>query len=241
MNFAKLEIIDLSLPKKYRRFLVIKEERIAMKKIAVGLIFALVGVVYLVGFGDVTAREISITEKFANTGVLAESGTYNFDKGHSSIGFEVKHMGLVNIPGYFKDFAGKVNYDADDISKSSVEFSAKVTSVDTRIERRDNHLRGPEFFDSEKHPEMTFKSTKVEKSGENLMVTGNFTLRGTTKSITIPVKVAGFAKGRRGMVMGAIAKTSIDRTDFGVNYGADGGMISKEVNVTLNIEARQAK
>ena len=73
------------------------------------------------------------------------------------------------------------------------------------------------------------------------MVTGDFTLRGKTKSITIPVKVAGFAKGRRGTVMGATAETMIDRTDFGVNYGADGVMISKDVKVILNIEAGQAK
>jgi len=233
--------LNIEFVQKKISFYCWKEENSAMKKIAVGLVFALVGVVYLVGFGDVTARELSIAEKFANTGVVAESGKYDLDKGHSSIGFEVKHMGLVNVPGYFKDFAGSVNYNADDVTKSSVEFSAKVASVDTRVDRRDNHLRGPDFFDGENHPELTFKSTKVEKSGENLMVTGNFTIRGITKSITIPVKVAGFAKGRRGMVMGAMAETTIDRTDYGVSYGADGVMISKEVKVVLNIEARQAK
>ncbi len=212
-----------------------------MKKIAVGFVLALIGAVYLVGFNGVTARELSIAEKFANTGVRAESGTYNFDKNHSAIGFEVKHMGLIHVPGYFTDFTGSVNYNADDVSKSSVEFSAKTTSVDTRVAGRDKHLRSADFFDVENHPELTFKSTKVEKSGESLMVTGDFTLRGTKKSITIPIKVAGFAKGRRGMVMGATAETSFDRTKFGVNYGADGGMISKDVKVILNIEARQAK
>lgn len=212
-----------------------------MRKFTIGFIFALVGAVYIVGISGVTAKEMSIAEKFANTGVAAESGTYNFDKNHSAIGFEVKHMGLIHVPGYFKDFTGSVNYDAEDVTKSSVEFSAKTASVDTRVEGRDKHLRTADFFDVENHPEMTFKSTRVEKSGENLMVTGDFTLRGVTKSITIPIKVAGFAKGRSGTVMGAMSETMIDRTDFGVNYGADGTTISKDVKVILNIEAGQEK
>ena len=102
-------------------------------------------------------------------------------------------------------------------------------------------MRSADFFDAEKHPEITFKSTKVEKNGDKLMVTGDFSLRGKTKSITIPITVAGFAKGRRGTVMGAMAETMIDRTEYGVNYGADSGAISKEVKVSLNIEAGKAK
>ncbi len=97
---------------------------------------------------------MSIVEKFGGSEVVGESGVYKLDKGHSSIGFEVKHMGLVNIPGHFKDFSGEVDYDAKDVAKSSVEFSAKTTSVYTRVERRDNHLRSDVFFDSTKHPEL---------------------------------------------------------------------------------------
>ena len=135
-----------------------------MRKFAIGIMFTLIGAVCFIGFEGVTARNLSIAEKFANTGVAPESGTYNFDKNHSAIGFEVKHMGLIHVPGYFKDFTGSVNYNADDVTKSSVEFSAKTASVDTRVVRRDNHLRSPDFFDAEKHPELSFKSTKVEKA-----------------------------------------------------------------------------
>src|SRR5690606_23674095 len=77
----------------------------------------------------------------------AESGTYTFDKAHSFIGFKVKHMGLIDVPGYFRDFTGTVNYDAADVTKSSVEFTAKATSIDTGVAGRDNHLRSADFFE----------------------------------------------------------------------------------------------
>ncbi|MCB1025388.1 MAG: YceI family protein [Acidobacteria bacterium] len=212
-----------------------------MKKYAVGLVFALLGAAGLVGFNSVSAKNPTIAEKFANTNVAAESGVYNFDMNHSAIGFQVKHMGLIYVPGYFTDFSGAINYNADDDSKSSVEFTAKTASVDTRVERRNKHLRTADFFDVETYPEMTFKSTKVAKSGDMLMVTGDFTLRGVTKSITIPVKVAGFADSPGGKVMGAMSETTIDRTDYGVNYDWEGRVVSKDVKVILNIEAKQAK
>lgn len=212
-----------------------------MKKFVLLLSFAIIGGVFLLGFNNPTAKNLNIVEKFANSDVSAESGVYNFDKAHSAIGFTVKHMGLINVPGYFTDFDGTVNYDAKDVTKSTVEFTAQTASVDTRVEGRDKHLRTADFFDVEKFPEMTFKSTKVVKSSDKLMVTGDFTLRGVTKSIMIPVTIAGFAEGRGGKVMGAMAETTIDRTAYGVSYDPEGKGVSKEVRVILNIEAKQAK
>ena len=104
-----------------------------MRKFAIGFVFLAIGAACFIGFEGVTARNLSIAEKFANTGVAPESGTYNFDKNHSAIGFKVKHMGLVYVPGYFTDFTGSVNYNADDVTKSSVTFSAKTASVNTRV------------------------------------------------------------------------------------------------------------
>ncbi len=208
-----------------------------MKKFILTFVFLAIGGLFFLGFDNPTAKNLTIEEKFTDSPVKGESGVYKFDPAHSAIGFEVKHMGLIYVPGYFKDFSGEVNYNAEDITKSSVEFTAKTASVDTRVERRDNHLRSADFFDVENHPEMTFKSTKVEKKGDSLMVTGDFTLRGVKKSITIPVKIAGFADGRGGSkVMGAMAETMIDRSEYGVNYGI-GGAVSKDVKVILNIEA----
>ena len=101
--------------------------------IGFGLFFAFAAVVIL-PFFNATAKNPNIVERFSIENKTDEgaSGTYNFDKDHSSIGFRVKHMGLVEVPGYFRDFTGAISYDAKDVSKSTVEFTAKMTSVDTR-------------------------------------------------------------------------------------------------------------
>ena len=171
------------------------------------------------------------------------SGAYNFDKAHSSIGFRVKHMGLVDVPGYFRDFTGTVNYDAKDVTKSTVEFTAKTTSVDTGVAPRDNHLRTKDFFEVETFPELSFKSTKIEKKGKGLVLTGDFTMKGVTKSISFPFNVVGFLKDAKSGAtrMGATAETVINRRDFGVNYGTNlpngTPMLSDNITVILNIEA----
>lgn len=209
-----------------------------MKKAVFVSIFAIAFGIFVFGLDSSNAHGVSILEKFAGpeNAAAPKTGIYEFDMAHSSIGFKVLHMGLVSVPGYFKEFSGAVDYNADDVTKSSVEFSAKTESVDTRVEARNNHLKTADFFDVQKYPELTFKSTKVTGSGDKLMVTGDFTLRGVTKSITIPVTVAGFKEGRGGVVMGAVSETSIKRSDYGVNFGL-GGAVSDEVNIELNIEA----
>jgi polyisoprenoid-binding protein YceI len=184
----------------------------------------------------------SFAERFTQNKV-GESGAYAFDKAHSFIGFKVKHLGLIEVPGFFRDFTGTVNFDAKDISKSTVEFTAKVTSVDTGVAPRDNHLRTADFFEVEKYPEMTFKSTKVEKKGDSWMLTGDFTLKGVTKSITFPFQISGWLPPdqRSGGKMGITAETSINRRDYGVNYGTNvpGGVIAvaDNIKIVLQIEA----
>lgn len=177
----------------------------------------------------------------------AESGTYAFDKAHSFIGFKVRHMGLIDVPGYFRDFTGTVNFDAADPSKSSVEFKAMVTSVDTGVAGRDAHLRRADFFDVEKFPEMTFKSTKVEKKGKGWVVSGDLTMRGVTKPVSIPFEISGFLPGgeRSGAKIGITGETTINRRDFGVNYGNNlpSGIpaIADNVKVVLAIEAAKPR
>jgi polyisoprenoid-binding protein YceI len=188
------------------------------------------------------AERFSADEKF-----VGESGAYNFDKAHSFIGFKVKHMGLIEVPGFFRDFTGTVNFDSKDIAKSSVEFKAMVTSVDTGVAGRDAHLRRADFFEVEKFPELTFKSTKVEKKGKSWIVTGDLTMKGVTKSVAIPFEIAGWLPGgeRSGPKMGIVGETTINRRDFGVNYGNNlpSGIpqIGDEVKVVLQIEAGKAK
>jgi polyisoprenoid-binding protein YceI len=170
------------------------------------------------------------------------SGEYTFDKNHSVIGFRIKHMGLVDIPGYFRDFTGTINYDANDISKSSVDFKAQMTSVDTGVTNRDNHLRTKDFFEVETYPDMAFKSTKVEKQGNNFVVTGDLTMKGVTKQISFPFQLAGFAVNQRGgVVMGVVAETALNRRDFNVTYGGNlpngTPTLADNVTVILQIEA----
>jgi polyisoprenoid-binding protein YceI len=215
-----------------------------MKKLAFLLAFAIIGAFVLANFST-TARNTTIEERFGVADALDEggAGAYGFDPVHSSIGFRVRHMGLVDVPGYFRDFTGMVNYDAKDVTKSTVEFTAKTTSVDTGVDRRDNHLRTADFFEVEKYPELTFKSTKIEKKGNGLVLTGDLTMKGVTKSISFPFNVVGFLKDAKSGAtrMGATAETVINRKDFGVNYGGNlpngTAVLSDNITVVLNVEA----
>jgi polyisoprenoid-binding protein YceI len=221
-----------------------------MKRTLFLLGFLLIGAFAISNFSGVEAVNRSFAEKFSFDEKKQDvdySGTYNFDKAHSAIGFRVKHMGLVDVPGYFRDFTGTINYDAKDVSKSSVQFTAKMTSVDTGVAPRDTHLRNKDFFEVETYPEMTFKSTKIEKKGKNLMITGDLTMKGVTKQISFPFALAGFlpADQRTGGRMGVTAETAINRRDFGVNYGGNlpngTPMLSDEVKINLQIEAIKPK
>lgn len=219
-----------------------------MRKIAFAIAFGCLSALVYFG-GSTEAGNQKFVERFANAASddAAETGVYNFDKAHSFIGFKVKHTGLIEVPGFFRDFTGEVNFDAKDVSKSSVNFKAMVTSIDTGVVPRDTHLRSADFFEVEKFPELTFKSTKVEKSGKGWSVTGDLTMKGVTKSVTIPFQIAGWlpATERSGPKMGIAGETMINRRDFGVNYARTGpggiAQVSDEVKVVLQIEAGKAK
>lgn len=189
------------------------------------------------------ASQPTFAERFIADHKGGDSGVYTFDRAHSAIGFKVKHNGLIEIPGFFRDFTGTVNYDAKDVTKSSVEFTAKVTSIDTGVAGRDNHLRSADFFEVAKYPEITFKSTKIVKKGKSWLVTGDFTMKGVTKSLTFPFNIVGWlpASERSGARMGIVASTSLNRRDYGINYGNNlpSGIpvISDVVNIEFAIEA----
>jgi polyisoprenoid-binding protein YceI len=190
------------------------------------------------------AVPVSFADRFAAAAAVGESGTYGFDKAHSAIGFKVRHNGLIDIPGFFRDFTGSINYDAKDVTKSTVEFTAKATSIDTGVAGRDNHLRSKDFFEVEKFTDVTFKSTKVEKKGNNWMLTGDFTMKGVTKTITFPFNIAGFlpAGERSGARMGFTAETKINRRDFGVTYGGNipgtnTPVIADVIDIRIEVEA----
>ena len=127
-----------------------------MRRIVFLTVFAFALALAFVGLGGASqAGDPSFADRFAaDHKVKGESGVYKFDKSHSFIGFKVKHMGLIEVPGYFRDFVGEVNFNAEDVTKSSVTFTAQATSVDTGVPNRDNHLRQPDFFDVAKFPEL---------------------------------------------------------------------------------------
>lgn len=216
-----------------------------MKKISFLLGLALFGLFILSNF-TTDASNTTFRERFTAENIQTQggSGTYNFDKAHSFIGFQVKHMGLINVPGYFRDFTGTVTYDAADMKKSSVEFTTKIASVDTGAAGRNTHLQKEEFFNAEKYPDMTFKSTKIDKKGKQWMMTGDLTIRGVTKSVTFPFELVGFIVGERGTRMGITAETMVNRRDFGVNYDTKlpngTPSVADEIKVTLQIEANMA-
>jgi polyisoprenoid-binding protein YceI len=170
-------------------------------------------------------------------------GEYNIDPAHSIIGFSIRHLEIAWVEGRFKDFKGAIHFDEKDVTKSSVEFTAKVESIDTGVEPRNKHLRTADFFDVEKFPEMTFKSTSVERKGKDgYVLHGDLTLKGVTKPVALPFTVTGAIKDPWGNTrFGVSAQTKIDRRDYGITWGKaleNGGLdVGNEVTIELQLEA----
>ncbi|MFL6199852.1 MAG: YceI family protein [Thermoanaerobaculia bacterium] len=176
----------------------------------------------------------------------ADPAVYKVDSDHSGVGFTVRHF-VSNVPGRFKDFDGVIKYDAQNPAASSVSFTVQAASIDTDNGDRDDHLRGPEFFDVAKFPTLTFSSTAVKAvDADTLEVTGDLTMRGVTKTVTLPVEILGVIKGPRGEKAGFETTFKLDRKEYGVNWNRvldnGGAILGDEVKVTISIEAdRQAE
>lgn len=178
----------------------------------------------------------------------SHAAVYDIDASHSQVGFRIRHF-VSKVPGSFNDFSGTVNYDPAAPEKMTANVVIKTASVYTANEKRDAHLKTKDFFDVEKYPEMTFKSTKAEKTGENtLKLTGNLTMLGVTKPVTLDVETAGVANDPWGNVRsGFSAKGKLNRKDYGMvfNMAADKGgfVLGDEVDVVIEIEgvSKQAK
>ena len=173
---------------------------------------------------------------------LAETSSWTIDPAHTDAGFAVKHLVISTVRGHFGKTTGTLKLDEKDLTKSSVEATVDTTSVDTRVQMRDQDLRSANFFDVEKYPTMTFKSTKVQKSGKDkLKVTGDLTIKGTTKPVTFNVTYANPIKGPKGETRrGFTAITTINRKDFGLQYSKmieAGPVISDKVDIEIDAEA----
>jgi polyisoprenoid-binding protein YceI len=161
--------------------------------------------------------------------------TFKLDAVHSFVLFNVQHLGIANTYGRFNDISGTVVFDKDNPSKSSVELSVPVASLDTHNSIRDLSLKSRDFFDTKQFPTMTFKSTKVEGNGDTLKVSGDLTIHGVTKPLTVDFKKGGEGKGVFGeMRGGGETHFTIRRSDFGMNFQQ--GAIGDEVNIILSLE-----
>lgn len=161
--------------------------------------------------------------------------TYKVDPVHSSVVFSIKHVGVTDFLGSFNEINGTVVFDEADPSKSTVELTVPVAGVDSRHPKRDEHLKSADFFNAEKFPAVTFKSTKVEGSGSDFKVTGDFTLLGVTKSITVDFKRGPDGKGMQGEVRGGgQTRFTIKRSDYGMTFMP--GALGDEVTLVISLE-----
>ena len=171
---------------------------------------------------------------------------YTIDAAHSEVGFSVKHMVVSTVRGNFTEFSGKIFYDENEIGNSSVEGVIKTASINTGNSKRDDHLRNSDFLDAANHPEILFKTTKVEKKGDGFVAYGEMTMRGVTKEIALDFEITGKVTDPWGNErVGLEARGVINRQDFGIswNNSLDNGgvVVSNEVKLLIQAELIKKK
>lgn len=191
-------------------------------------------------FVFITLVALAATSLFAAAGEI-----YTVDRAHSNATFQVKHL-ISRVNGQFRDFDAVIQIDPQKPQASSVVFTIKAASIDTGIADRDKHLRSGDFFAADQHPEITFRSTAIKpaKKKDLYAVTGDLTIRGVTKRVTIPVEFLGFVKDPWGNEKAAFSiATTINRKDFGIvwNTALDNGglLLGEEVAVNIELQAKK--
>jgi polyisoprenoid-binding protein YceI len=168
---------------------------------------------------------------------------YDIDISHSGLHFSVRHMVIAKVRGKFNKWSGFLNYDAGDVTRSSVEVHIDAASIDTGVVDRDNHLRSPDFFDAAGHAELVFKSKRVERvDDDNLRVVGDLTIRGTTHEVVLEAELAGATKDPwGGQRLAFSAKTAINRHAYGLKWNAlletGGAVVGEKVQIEIDVEA----
>ncbi|NIH84748.1 YceI family protein [Amycolatopsis granulosa] len=181
----------------------------------------------------------------AQTSYATLTGEYTLDPTHTRIGFVARHAMVTKVRGSFNEFSGTARIDGENPAKSSVTVAIKADSIDTRNADRDAHLRSNDFLSMDEYPEITFVSTAIEQTGEaSFDVTGDLTIRGITKPVTIPFEFEGTAQDPFGNArIGFEGSTTINRKDFGVTWNAaleTGGVLVSD-KVTLEFEVSAIK
>ena len=173
----------------------------------------------------------------------AATETYTIDPVHSSVEFSISHM-IGRVKGSFTSFSGTIVVDRANLEASTAEATIQIASVDTHNEKRDAHLKSPDFFDAAKFPTMKFKSKSWKKTGDNTYdVTGDLTIKDVTKEVVLKVTSNGFGPGMMGgQISGWDISTTLNRNDFGVNGPAMlGKAVGSEVTISIEVEADLAK
>lgn len=167
--------------------------------------------------------------------VPAFADNYSLDPVHCSATFKALHLGVSRVRGRFNDVSGKASFDEKDAAKSSIEVQIKAESVDTGNADRDKHLRSPDFFNAKQFTTLSFKSTKVEKSDKGYQITGDLTIHGVTKAITVPFEIVGKGKGMKGEErIGGETTFTIKRSDYGMNFMV--GPVGDEIEISVSVE-----
>ena len=174
--------------------------------------------------------------------------TWTIDGAHSNVGFKVRHMAVSWTRGSFAKVDGTINFDGKNLNKASVDITIGMDSISTKNKKRDEHLRSADFFDVEKHPTMTFKSTKVKTAkGEMFQLIGDLTIKGVTKQVTLDVEGATTPVNDPwgNVKLGFTATGKIARKDFGItwNKSLDGGglVVGDDVHLTIDVELNKSK
>lgn len=173
---------------------------------------------------------------------LIPAGTWTVDPVHSTVGFAVKHMGVATVRGEFREFDGTVEI-AEDLEASRVYGTVKATSVDTGQKERDDHLRSKDFFSGEEHPELRFRSTRIERvSDEKLRIVGELSINGTTREVELEAEVVGIGTGASDeQRLGLEVTGQVSRRDFGMRFdaalGSGNAVVADKVKLELDIAA----
>lgn len=178
--------------------------------------------------------------------IRSSTTVWTIDPSHSSVEFSVKHMMISSTKGRFGGVSGTITLDADNFESSHADVRIDVSTIDTRDEKRDGHLRSADFFDVEKFPEITFKSTRVVKDGSDYKVYGDLTILGVTREVVLKTEFNGQNTTPWGFdVVGFEASTKINRKDYGLTWNAaletGGFLVGDEIKVSLEIEANNAQ
>jgi polyisoprenoid-binding protein YceI len=178
----------------------------------------------------------------ATTVIEDIAGDYTLDVAHSRLGFSARHAMVTTVRGAFKDFTGTAHVDTANPANSKVELAIRADSIDTGVADRDAHLRSADFFDVETYPEITFASTKVERDGDDWTITGELTIKGVTKPVTLEFESTGSARDPFGNVrIGFEGTATINRKDWGLSWNAaletGGFLVSDKIKLEFDISA----